>query len=112
MAENRRKKADMSSASFEERVFAAVRQIPRGCVATYGDIAYLVGAPRAARAVGNALHRNPDGDLTPCYRVVNASGRLSPAYVFGGEGKQKALLEADGIVVKNGCVDLERYRML
>ena len=64
-----------------------------------------------ARAVGNALHKNPDPKQIPCYRVVNAKGELSGEFAFGGMGAQAKLLEADGIEVKNGRVDLEKFGM-
>lgn len=96
--------------SFRQAVYAIVRQIPRGKVATYGQIAALAGNPRAARAVGNALHRNPDGDETPCYRVVNSQGKLSGAFAFGGIYEQKERLEADGVEVVNMQVDLALYQ--
>lgn len=92
------------------RIYDVVRQIPRGRVATYGQIATLAGNPRWARVVGYALHVNPDPDTIPCYRVVNRLGRVSPAFVFGGENMQIKLLEADGIPVKNGFIDLEKYQ--
>ena len=78
---------------------------------TYGQVARLAGNPGVARAVGNALHRNPDPDTVPCYRVVNAKGELSGEFAFGGPGAQAKLLEADGIEVTNGRVDLKRYGM-
>ena len=90
-----------------ERIYAVVRRIPRGCVATYGTVAALAGNPRWARVVGYALHANPDPDGIPCYRVVNREGRTSPAFAFGGEDVQRRLLEADGVpFLPNGCVDL------
>ena len=95
---------------FEAAVYAAVQKIPYGTVATYGQIAKAVGAPRGARAVGNALHHHPDGDGTPCYRVVNAQGRLAPFYVFGGLDAQRDRLISEGIRVRNYRVDLEEYR--
>ena len=95
---------------FAERVYAAVRKIPEGKVATYAQIAELAGSPRAARAVGNALHANPDGIYTPCYRVVNAQGELAAAYVFGGPGWQKYYLEEEGVRVRNNKVDLSVYQ--
>ena len=61
------------------------------------------------RAVGNALHKNPNPDIIPCYRVVNSKGELSGEFAFGGAGKQQELLENDGIEVVNGRVNLERY---
>ncbi|MBR0163174.1 MAG: methylated-DNA--[Lachnospiraceae bacterium] len=93
-----------------ETIYEIVRRIPKGQVATYGQIAALAGNRRLARVVGYALHANPDGDLTPCYRVVNREGRVSKAFVFGGENRQIALLRADGIEVKDGVVDLSRYQ--
>ena len=59
--------------------------------------------------VGNALHKNPDPEHIPCFRVVNAKGELSGAFAFGGAGEQARRLEADGIEVQDGKVDLERY---
>ena len=91
------------------RIYEIVKQIPKGKVATYGQIATLAGNPRWARVVGYALHVNPDPDSIPCYRVVNREGAVSPAFVFGGKNVQIALLEADGIPVKDGKVDLDVY---
>ena len=68
-----------------EKIYEQVRKIPRGKVATYGQIAMLAGNPRWARAVGYALHANPDPEGIPCYRVVNRFGRTAPAFAFGGE---------------------------
>ena len=93
------------------RIYEAVKRIPRGCVATYGQVAEMAGDKKMARAVGNALHRNPDPDGIPCYRVVNARGELAGEFAFGGEGAQARLLEADGIEVTQGRVDLARYGM-
>ncbi len=91
------------------RIYEAVKKIPRGKVATYGQLAGLAGNPKMARAVGNALHRNPDPDTIPCYRVVNAKGELSGEFAFGGPGAQAKLLQADGIEVRDGKVDLKKY---
>ena len=94
-----------------ETIYEIVRRIPRGKVATYGQIARLAGNKRWSRVVGYALHVNPDGDAIPCYRVVNREGRVSKAFVFGGENRQIALLRADGIAVNDdGCVDLKKYQ--
>ena len=92
-----------------EAVYDIVRRIPRGKVATYGQIARMLGNVRWARIVGYALHDNPDGDLTPCYRVVNKEGRVSEAFVFGGKNRQIELLEADGIEMDGEYVALEVY---
>ena len=92
------------------KIYEIVRQIPRGRVATYGQIARLAGNPRWSRVVGYALHVNPDPDGIPCYRVVNRFGQVSKAFAFGGENRQIALLEADGIPCPDGMVDLEKYQ--
>ncbi len=93
-----------------ELIYEQVKRIPRGKVATYGQIAMLAGNPRWARAVGYALHANPDPDSIPCYRVLNRFGGLAPAFAFGGAEKQAELLRADGIEVRDdGTVDLEKY---
>lgn len=92
-----------------KRIYEAVKKIPRGQVATYGQVAELAGDRKMARAVGNALHRNPDPEHIPCYRVVNAKGELAGEFAFGGAGKQATILEADGIEVINGKVDLTKY---
>lgn len=99
----------MEKGRFEEDVYAAVRRIPSGRVATYGQVARLSGHPGAARAVGNALHRNPDPDGTPCFRVVNSEGFLSGAFAFGGPFRQRDLLREDGVEVINLRVDLAVY---
>lgn len=94
-----------------KRIYEAVKKIPRGKVATYGQVAELAGDKKMARAVGNALHRNPDPEHIPCHRVVNAKGELAGAFAFGGANVQEQLLAADGILVVDGRVDLEKYGM-
>ena len=94
-----------------KRIYEAVKKIPKGHVATYAQIAELAGEKKMARAVGNALHKNPDPENIPCFRVVNAKGELAEAFAFGGEGKQAKLLEEDGVVVVDGKVDLDVYGM-
>lgn len=95
----------------EKQVYEFLRTIPKGKVVTYGQIAEYLGNKKLARTVGNILHKNPDGDKYPCYKVVNSKGYLSKNYSFGGIKKQKEKLEADGIVVTNYKVDLEKYRL-
>lgn len=102
---------DLITDSPSKRIYEAVKQIPRGRVATYGQVAQMAGDKKMARAVGNALHRNPDPDHIPCYRVVNSKGELSGEFAFGGAGQQAKLLMADGIEVVNGVVDLKKYGM-
>lgn len=101
---------DLISDSPTKRIYEAVKKIPRGYVATYGQIADIAGDAKMSRAVGNALHKNPDPDEIPCYRVVNSQGKLAGEFAFGGEGAQQKLLEADGIEVINGKVDLDKYQ--
>ncbi len=93
-----------------KRIYDAVKKIPYGRVATYAQIAELAGNRKMARAVGNALHKKPEPDKIPCYRVVNAKGELAEEFVFGGAGVQKRLLEAEGIEVAEGKVDLKKYQ--
>ncbi len=91
-------------------IYDVVKQIPRGKVATYGQVAALAGNKRWARVVGYALHANPDESGIPCYRVVNREGRVSDAFAFGGRNVQIERLEADGIPCPDGYVDLEKYQ--
>ena len=100
---------DLISDSPTKRIYEAVKKIPYGHVATYGQVAKLAGNPRMSRAVGNALHKNPDPENIHCYRVVNSKGELAQEFVFGGAGVQKGLLEAEGIEVIDGKVDLKKY---
>lgn len=92
-----------------KRIYEAVKKIPKGHVATYGRIAEMAGEPKMARAVGNALHKNPDPEHIPCFRVVNAKGELSGSFAFGGAGAQERLLREDGVEVVDGKVDLTKY---
>ena len=93
-----------------ERVYEVVRHIPDGKVSTYGQIAALLGNVRWARAVGYALHANPDPENVHCFKVVNRDGRLATAFAFGGEEVQRMLLERSGVEVRpDNTVDLEKY---
>ncbi len=100
---------DLVTNSPSKRIYEAVKRIPKGKVASYSQVAAMAGNPRMCRAVGNALHHNPDPENIPCYRVVNAKGELSGAFAFGGADEQERRLAADGIPVINGKVDLEKY---
>ncbi len=96
--------------SFYDTVYEVVKQIPQGKVATYGQIARLCGSPRASRAVGYALHANPDQGSIPCYRVVNREGRLAKRFAFGGIEMHKLLLEQDGVIINDDfTVDLSLF---
>ncbi len=101
---------DLITDSPTKRIYEAVKRIPAGHVATYAQVAEMAGNAKMCRAVGNALHKNPDPDTIPCFRVVNSQGKLSGNFAFG-EGVQERLLREDGIEVKDGKVDLEKYGM-
>jgi methylated-DNA-protein-cysteine methyltransferase related protein len=96
--------------TFFTRVYAAVRAIPRGRVATYGQVAVLLGVPRGARAVGWALRalRGKVAERVPWHRVVGAGGRIS---LRGGSGpfEQRRRLEAEGVRFVRGRIDLGRH---
>lgn len=94
------------------RIYAAVRRIPAGKVATYGQVASLAGLPRRPRQVGYALYALPEGSDVPWQRVINARGEVSPRTAsIGWESVQVQILETEGVVFdKSGRVDLELYR--
>lgn len=96
--------------NFYNKVYAIVKRIPKGCVATYGQIAALCGSPRAARIVGSALHHNPQSRVIPCHRVVNRFGGLAPDFAFGGKEVQRDWLVSEGVTVSDDFyVDLSVY---
>lgn len=100
--------------AFSDRVFAVVKQIPRGKVATYGQIARIIGAPRSARYVGYALRANPapgtDPASIPCHRVVFKDGRMATGFAFGGPGVQQTMLQEEGVQFDDeGKVIMSKY---
>lgn len=102
---------DIVADSPSKRIYEAVKRIPKGFVATYSQVAEMAGDRKMARAVGNALHKNPEPGVIPCHRVVNAKGQLAGAFAFGGEDAQASLLRNEGVEVIDGCVDLKLYQM-
>lgn len=92
-----------------KRIYEAVKKIPKGKVATYGQVAELAGNRKMSRAVGNALHKNPEPGVIPCHRVVNSKGELAGEFAFGGSGVQARLLLEEGVETVDGRVDLEKY---
>ena len=93
-----------------EKIYEVVKSIPKGKVATYGQVALLAGNPRWARVVGYALHVNPEPGIIPCHRVMNREGKVAPSFAFGGESVQRQLLESEGIVFESdGRIDLGKY---
>ena len=102
----------MGSNSYQ-RIYAVVRRIPEGRVATYGQVASLAGLAGHARQVGYALHALPGGTAIPWHRVVNAKGGISLRSMPGGELVQRGLLEREGIPLDpRGRVPLARVRWL
>ena len=92
-----------------KQIYEAVRKIPRGRVATYGQIAFLAGNPKAARAVGFVLHRNPEPGVIPCHRVVFKDGSVCTGFAFGGPEVQRAMLKDEGVVfLPDGRVDMDK----
>lgn len=98
----------MKQSTFE-LIYDVVKQIPKGTVATYGQVADLAGNKRWSRVVGYALHVNPDPENIPCHRVVNRLGEVSKVFAFGGGNRQIELLEEEGVRLENGRVNLEKY---
>ena len=95
----------MATEELFERIYIVASQIPKGRVATYGQLAFYVGVPRGGRLAGRAMANAPQGRNIPCHRVVNSAGRCAPGYT-----EQKKLLEKEGIVFsKNGHVDMQRH---
>ena len=90
-----------------DRIYRAVQKIPKGRVATYGQVAAMAGNGNAARVVGNALHVNPAPGVIPCHRVVNSKGRLAPGFAFGGPGVQRQMLEN----ANEGMEAMDQFKM-
>ncbi len=88
--------------SFQKLVCAATARIPKGCISTYAEIARAIKNPKSARAVGNALNRNPYAPDVPCHRVVKSTGELG-GFAWGPGAKIK-ILKKEGIGIKNGKV--------
>lgn len=94
-----------------EKIYEVVTKIPKGKVATYGQVALYAGNPRWARVVGYALHNNPAPYIIPCHRVVNREGRVAEAFAFGGGSVQRELLEKEGIEFSmDGSIDLNKFQ--
>ncbi len=96
--------------SIYEKVYEVVKSIPKGKVATYGQVALLTGNPKRARIVGTALHKNPSPGLIPCHRVVNKEGRCAESFAFGGAQRQRELLKSEGVTFdEKGRVILDKH---
>lgn len=93
-----------------DKIYEAVKKIPKGKVCTYGCIAAMAGNPRWSRVVGYALHVNPEPGTIPCHRVVTRNGEVSKAFAFGGENMQRLMLAEEGVeFLEDGRVDLKRF---
>ena len=92
----------------DERIWLVVGSIPEGTVATYGQVAELAGLPRGARKVGRVLAALPIGSRLPWHRVINARGRSS--LKGAAQRRQHAKLRSEGVAVRDGRVDLKRFR--
>jgi methylated-DNA-protein-cysteine methyltransferase-like protein len=92
--------------SFREEVYTLIRKIPAGKVATYGQVAALVGNPKAARAIGMCMRTNPDAPRTPCHRIVSSDGSMTGYSAGNGVSSKKELLLKEGVVFKGEKVDL------
>jgi O-6-methylguanine DNA methyltransferase len=93
-------------ASFKDKVYELTKQIPKGKVVTYGQLAKLAGNPKASRAVGLFMKTNSDAPHTPCHRVVASDGSLTGYSGSGGIKKKKEMLVSEGVSFKSGKVDL------
>ena len=93
-----------------DKVYEAVKLIPKGSVASYGQIAEAIGNKRLSRVVGYALHVNPEPGVIPCHRVVKRAGGVSGAFAFGGANRQVELLKAEGVrFLDDSHVDMAHY---
>ena len=104
------KKTLNKQTDLSQKVYDYLLTIPKGKVVTYKQVAEHLGNKGLARVVGNILHKNPNGDKYPCYKVLNSKGELAESFVFGGRDIQKKRLEKDGIKVKDYKVDLRIYQ--
>ena len=87
----------MDNKSFRDKIYILTNKIPKGKVATYGQLAELAGSPGAARAVGMCMKHNPNAPYTPCHRVVASDGKLTGYSADGGLRKKKQMLMAEGV---------------
>lgn len=93
--------------NFNEKCYKILKKVPAGKVVTYGSLARAVGSPGAARAVGSAMNKNPYAPEVPCHRVVGSDGSMT-GFADGIDKKIK-MLKAEGVEIKNGKVDLEKF---
>lgn len=93
---------------FQNKCYKVLKQVPKNKITTYKDLAKAIGHPKAYRAVGTAMNKNPFAPKVPCHRVINSNGELGQ-FAFGQEAKQ-VLLQKEGLIVKSGkVVDFKKY---
>ena len=95
----------MRQQSFQQKVYSFAKQIPKGKVVTYGQLAKMAGSPGASRAVGMFMKNNPDSKTILCHRVIAANGKLT-GYAFGGTSVKKEKLLREGVVFTGDKVNL------
>lgn len=93
--------------SFQARVYKVCSRIPTGKISTYQQIVKALKNPEATRAVGNALNKNPFAPQVPCHRVIKSNGEVGG--FASGTKKKIALLKKEGIIIKKGKIDLNKY---
>lgn len=93
--------------NFSEKCYILLKKVPRGKVTTYGELARAIGSPKASRAVGNAMNKNPYAPKVPCHRVVGSDGKMTG--FASGIPKKIQMLRKEGVEVVGGKVDLEKY---
>jgi methylated-DNA-protein-cysteine methyltransferase-like protein len=96
----------MADKTFTQKVYSIAKQIPKGKVATYGQLAKLAGSPGASRAVGMLMSKNTDPANIPCHRVVASNGKLT-GYAYGGINIKKEKLLKEGVAFNQDRIDLE-----
>lgn len=94
--------------SFSEKIYTIAARIPKGKVATYGQLAKMAGSPGAARAVGMCMKHNPDSKIVPCHRVVASDGRLTGFSAGKGIVTKKEMLLREGVAFVGERADLSR----
>jgi methylated-DNA-protein-cysteine methyltransferase-like protein len=108
-AKNAKAQPPLVKADIRDRILATIKRIPRGRVATYGNVADVAGLPRRARLVGTVLRQTPASRGLPWYRVINAGGRISLPAGSDAYQRQRSKLEAEGVLFIGGRVDLQRH---
>lgn len=100
--------ANNNTKNFNEKIYDLVRKIPLGKVATYGQLAFMAGSPRASRIVGAVMAKVPPFLELPCHRVIYSDGSLCRGMEFGSEDAQRELLKSEGVIfLESGKVDLK-----